>query len=389
MRPENDLLLSCMGAAFGKDWKESPAAPPETLNWDRFVGLCDWHNVVPLVYRNLSAGHPGEIPGPVVNRLRSLSHASTVRALFLASELDRILKALASCGVPAYPFKGPALSLMLYGDLARRKSKDLDVLIPGDKLRRAMKVFDELGYDSQSPMNGTRLAAHRCAEYETAFLRRDGRLHVELQWAVVPAFFGFNHEKLGIWSILERRSLNGFSFPVLPPEETLILLSVHGAKHRWCKLVWVSDVAGLLTSENPPDLDRCFELARRCGMTRILRLSLLLAERLAGVRLPDEVSSRIEADLMASTLMREVLSVIAATPVNPDVDPRRYLFYLKARERRRDQILFAGRLMATLAAGEWNPAPLPDSLFPVSYCLRPFRLALRHGQSWLKSRGQA
>jgi hypothetical protein len=324
-----------------------------------------------------------------MNRLRSLSHANTLRALFLTSELDRILRALASCGVPAYPFKGPALSVVLYGDPARRKSKDLDILVPREKLRKAMKVLDTLGYDTQNQLDGSRLAAHRCTEYETVFSRRDGRLEVELQWAVVPSFFGFDHEKLCIWSLLEKRAWNGLAFPVLPPEETLLLLSVHGAKHLWCKLAWICDVAGMLTAGKPPDLERSFELARQCGAVRLLCLALLLAKRLAGVHLPEEISVRIDADIMASSLARQVLAVIASTPVNPDVDPRRYLFYLKARERRRDQILFAGRLMATLAAGEWNPAPLPDSLFPLSYCFRPIRLALRHERLWLKSLSQA
>lgn len=389
MRPENDLLLSCVRDAFTRKRTGPRPALPEAVDWNRFLGLTDWHNLAPLVYRALPAACPDDIPATVMNGLRSLSHANTLRALFLASELERILKALESQRIPAYPFKGPALSVMLYGDPARRKSKDLDILVPGGKLRKAMKVLGDLGYGAGNGLSGVRLAAHRRTEYETAFSRRDGKLHVELQWAVAPAFFGFDHERLGVWSILERRDWNGFSFPVLPPEETLLLLSVHGAKHLWCKLAWLCDVAGLLTSERPPDLDRCFELARRCGVTRLLCLTLLLAERVAGVSMPGEISARVGSDFMASSLMRQVLAVIAEAPVNPDVDPRRYLFYLKARERRRDQLLFAGKLMATLAAGEWNPAPLPDSLFPLSYCFRPLRLVLRHGQSWLKSMASA
>jgi hypothetical protein len=158
------------------------------------------------------------------------------------------------------------------------------------------------------------------------------------------------------------------------------MLCVHGVKHLWCKLGWVCDVAGLLASPAPPDLARTFALAGRCGVTRILLLGLLLVERLAGARLPETVSARIEADLMAGSLSRKVLDVVAKTPVNPDVDPARYLFYCKAKDCRLDQLLFAGRLMATLTAGEWNPAPLPDCLFPVSFCFRPVGLMLRHGR---------
>ncbi len=382
MRPENEFLLSCFRSAFQRD----EALPlPDHVDWNRFVSLCEWHNVGPLVFRALPAVLCGSVPPASMNRIRSLHHSNTARSLFLASELSRILYALESCGVPAYPFKGPALSVMLYGDPARRQSKDLDILVPKERVRRAIDCLDSLGYGAKASLAGHRLAAHRRTEYELQFFRRDGKLTVELQWAVVPGFFGFDHESLGIWSILERRSWNGLAFPVLPPEETLVLLCVHGAKHLWCKLGWIADVAGLLESPSPPDLTRTFELAGRCGVTRLLCVGLLLAKRLAGASLPEHVSARIEADLMAGSLARKALDVVAKTPVNPDVDPARYLFYFKAKDGRFDQLLFAGRLLATLAAGEWNPSVLPDVLSPFYYLFRPLHMAGRHSGPILRA----
>jgi len=349
------------------------------------MNLCEWHNVVPLVYRALPAACPGEIPPAAMNRLRGLCHNNTARALFLTSELSRILHALGSCGIPAYPFKGPALSVMLYGDPARRQSNDLDILIPKEHVCRAMEVLDRLGYGAKNAFKGPQLAAHRRTEYELQFFRRDKKLTVELQWAVVPGFFGFDHERLDIWSNPEKRSWSGLDFPVLPPEETLLLLSVHGAKHLWCKLGWVCDVAGLLESPVPPDLRRTLELAQRCGVARLLMLGLLLAERLVGAHLPADISARIGADLMVSSLARQAREVIAKSPVNPDVDPARYLFYLKAKDSRRDQLFFAGRLMSTLAAGEWNPSALPGALSPLYYLFRPIHMAGRHSGPILRA----
>ena len=163
------------------------------------------------------------------------------------------------------------------------------------------------------------------------------------------------------------------------------MLCVHGAKHLWCKLGWIADVAGLLASPAPPDLTRTFELAGRCGVTRLLCVGLLLAKRLAGASLPEHVSARIDADLMAGSLARKALDVVAKTPVNPDVDPARYLFYFKAKDCRLDQLLFAGRLMATLAAGEWNPSALPDVLSPFYYLFRPLHMAGRHSGPILRA----
>ena len=385
MRPEHDLLMSCVRTAFSNHRTDPPPALPEAVDWNRFVDLCEWHNVAPLAYRALPAACPGAIPPAAMNRLRNLCHNNTARSLFLASELSRILRAFESSGIPAYPFKGPALSVMLYGDPARRQSKDLDILIPKEALHRAMKLLDARGYKAQNALDGARLSAHRRTEYEAAFFRRDGKLQVELQWAVVPAYFGFDHERLGIWSRLEPRTWNGQAYPVLPPEETLLMLCVHGAKHLWCKLGWIADVAGLLVSPAPPDLTRTFELAGRCGVTRLLCVGLLLAKRLAGASLPENVSARIDGDLMAGSLSRKALDVVAKTPVNPDVDPARYLFYFKAKDCRLDQLLFAGRLMATLAAGEWNPSVLPDVLSPLYYLFRPLHMAGRHSGPVLRA----
>jgi hypothetical protein len=382
MRPEIDLLVSCVTASFRKDHAARLRVP---VDWDRFAVLCEWHNVAPLVCRALSDIRGVADPPAIMNHLRNLHRNHTARSLFLASELSRILRVFESSGIPAYPFKGPALSVMLYGDPACRQSKDLDILIPKEALRRAMTILDAQGYMPQNALDGARLSAHRRTEYETAFFRRGGKLQVELQWAVVPGYFGFDHEKLNIWSNLEKRAWSGLDFPILPPEETLLLLCVHGAKHLWCKLGWICDVAALLSEPTLPDWSRTFELAGRCGVTRLLLLGLLLAERLAGARLPQELSGRIDADLMVAVLARQAREVIAKSPVNPDVDPARYLFYLKSKDRRRDQVLFAGRLLATLAAGEWNPSALPDMLSPLYYLFRPLHMAGRHSGPILRA----
>ena len=153
-------MTSCCPASgphFSNDRTDPPPALPETVDWNRFVGLCEWHNVAPLVYRALPAACPGAIPPAAMNRLRSLCHNNTARSLFLASELSRILNALESCGIPAYPFKGPALSVMLYGDPARRQSKDLDILIPKEGLHRAIEGLDAQGYGHRTLLQATGL----------------------------------------------------------------------------------------------------------------------------------------------------------------------------------------------------------------------------------------
>ena len=47
MRPEHDLLLSCVRTAFTNDRMDTPPALPEAVDWNRFIGLCEWHMSFP------------------------------------------------------------------------------------------------------------------------------------------------------------------------------------------------------------------------------------------------------------------------------------------------------------------------------------------------------
>ena len=46
MRPETELLLACLRT----DFRQGETTPlPGGVDWSRFVILCEWHHVVPLV----------------------------------------------------------------------------------------------------------------------------------------------------------------------------------------------------------------------------------------------------------------------------------------------------------------------------------------------------
>jgi hypothetical protein len=380
MQPESEILVRCAGLAVRGEGRESLrqiAASP--LDWGEVIALSGWHGIVPQVYRSLQSACPDAVPADVLARLRHLYVVNSARALFLASELARILAAFEKREIPAYPFKGPALSVMLYGDPMQRQSVDLDILVPHAAVRDAMDVLVTLGYVKNTLHENVKFSAFRQVDYEIPFSRNDGKLNIELQWAVVPPYFGFREEELKIWEKRRVRRANGFSFPVLPPEETLVALCVHGAKHLWNRMGWICDVARLVSAPEPLDWERLTALARRCRVRRILLLGLNLARELAGAALPEAVSAQIAADPMVGALARRVLQEVPHARIEHDGDFGRYFFHMKARERRMDQLRLAGQLMVTLPLVEWDTKPLPDALYPLACLFRPLKLAMRFG----------
>lgn len=388
MRPEGELLLQLVRKSFGSDGPELRRGNlPVNLDWDRFLILCEWHGVTPRVYKTFHKDGLPDVPAAVLRQLRAFHQYGSARGVALAEELSRLLEEFARQHVSVYPFKGPALSAMIFGDPVVRPCQDLDVVIRDADLHKAIKIIQQLGYEPKIPLEGIKLPVYRRVDSALPFVHNSRSILTELQWAVVPYSFAFSEHRLHLWEKLENRTFGKVAYPALPVEETLVLCAVHGTKHLWCKLGWVCDIAGLIDPGCTVDWERLVHLADRCGVRRIVLLSLLLARDLVGVMLPEQMVRLADADSMIYSLARRVKQEVPHEAIGHDGDFGRYFFHLKSRERRIDQARLAGRIMALFALGEWNPRPLPDALYALSLFYRPIRLACLYGSSLLRSHG--
>ena len=91
---------------------------------------------------------------------------------------------------------------------------------------------------------------------------------------------------------------DGREVPVLSVEDELMLISIHAAKHFWTRLMWVADVAALISQQNV-EWDRAISVAREVSAERMLRIALLLAVNVLGARVPVEVKSFLRSDSAA------------------------------------------------------------------------------------------
>ena len=79
------------------------------------------------------------------------------------------------------------------------------------------------------------------------------------------------------------------------PEDLFLVLSVHAAKHVWGRLIWLCDLARIMAL---PQLDWAWiaEQARKLGIVRIVRVSLLLTSRLLHVEIPAAADLKVGTD---------------------------------------------------------------------------------------------
>jgi hypothetical protein len=385
MTTEQALLLRC-AAPPGPDTEASIAdvLAGGTVNWPAFVELSARQGLASIVYRQLLAECPDDIPEEIMERLRSLHFTNSARNFFYIRELEAVLSQMKSRGIPALAFKGPALAAQLYGDAGLRSSSDIDVLVHRRDVRKAAESLLALGYRPELPLSGARAAFYLFTHNELTMMS-DGWAPLEIQWDLVPWHYGCQLDLSGAFSRTCTVQAGNAVFPTLPLEELLLALTVHGTKHLWEKLLWLCDVAWLVSVAKDLDWDRIVSASSAAGCRRMLFLGLQLGRDLFNVVLPDAINRAIESEKGLEGLVKEVRANLFNEGNKPALLHEKMLFFIRARERRRDRILFAARTLMNGFAIAVKPINLTRPLMPLYSLTRLSYLASKRGTSLFES----
>lgn len=366
--PEFDVLLACCRNP-APDSDELRRALSHEVDGKRLVQFADHHGVVPRVYPSLSAS--ALLSLEVRETLRQRYEANARRALWLTQELLRVLEHLESRGIAALAYKGPTLAEMLYGDVAQRQFSDLDLLVQRADVPRVKSALQELGYEPDIQLTKRQERAYLASGYEYTFDRGEQQNLLEIQWQVMPRFYAIDFDMNQIFQRAVSVKLAGRSVRTLFPEDLLVVLCVHAAKHAWMRLSWLCDIAELARSQ-AIDWDAVRHQAGRLGVERIVAMTFSLAGALLGGKPLLPLSGAA-----VGTKWKQLIPPLAEG-AEYDVESISYFrLMLRLRERWRDRLRFLWRLACTPGPGEWSAVRLPDGLFPLYWLVRVFRLAGR------------
>lgn len=382
--PEIKFLLACASADEDElRLAQIRALSHEVLDWECLLRLSLSHGLMPLVYWNLHRACREEVPARVLDLFEKHFQACARQNLLFTGELYRILTLLETIGIHAIPFKGPTLALWAYGDIALRQFSDLDLLVQPEEILKAKELLLSQGY---------RPALSLTPAQEKAYLRSPSSAHhqliheksgvlLELHWRVMPNDVPFPINLKLLWRRAEWRTLGGIRALMLSPEDLQLILCVHGSKHLWERLGWITDVARLMRVHPSMDWNEVVRRAESLGARRMLFWGLWLANHLLGVQIPEEIRQKMETEPEIKFLSQGVLKKILC---HEKSFFEKFSICLKMRERFRDRLHYCFRtLLNTLTptSNEWELFPLPDLFFWFYYLLRPVRLM---GKWWSK-----
>jgi Uncharacterised nucleotidyltransferase len=348
-----------------------------SLDWTGLIYLAEHHGILPLVARNL-ANHAPSLPAEFTSVLQSTYEANLRRNLWFAAELLRIHKHFEERQLPAIAYKGPALAASVYGDIGLRSFSDLDLLIAPADFTRAKSALAEIGYrpSQQSPPAVERFFLR--TGYERSFDSESGKNLLELQWSLLPRFYAVDFESAdfafnALFARAEPVEICDQLIPGLSPEDSLLALSIHAAKHLWTRLIWIADIAQTLHS-HAIDISLVIARAQALGIRRILGVSLWLSNRLLGTTIPAEAKLLLDDDSDVATC-GERCAFRLSCAANYNFESSSYFKQIAAlRERPVDRFRYLFRLAWIPGPGDIAAVQLPEILFPLYHGVRAVRL---------------
>ena len=373
LSPEWKFILAAARPPDGRSAQQSDLAESsaEMSDWNRISDLAEIHGVRPLCFDLLRQESIASIPQSWLDSLAKTVQILTRRSLALTAELFQLLDALESASIPAIPYKGPVLAAQAFGDIARREYGDLDILVHHRDIATVEELMLREGYRAAVPLKS--LAASAVPGQFS--YSRPGALPVEFHTEKTLRYYPVPFDLSWLERNLARVSIGDRTVQTFAPEDSLTVLSVHGCKHIWSRLLWVADIAWLINSSPDFNWDAAFECAKRFRSRRMMLTGAGLAADLLEARLPEKLQAQIRDDAAVQKLIAESCREIFTGPSAAGVLERAF-FRVRSVEGSIAGLRYLFRLTGSPAEDDWAGERRGGVSAAAS---RPLRLIRKYG----------
>jgi hypothetical protein len=370
-RPENKLLLRIARRDLDSDLR---VLLNEPLNWDYLFATAYAHGLLPLLNKHLSTAASDIVPGHFLARLKRETVANSQTVLHLIGKQLRVYKLFKENGIPAAIFKGPLLAQMAYGEISLRQAGDIDMLINPQHFGHARLLLESLVYQMSPKLTPAQLESHLHFNCEIQFMRDEWFTVVDLHWDLAPRSFVFKVKADEVMSRLQTVFLMGTEVKTFGTEDLMLYQAMHGAKHLWRRLEWITCLAESLRAAPALNWDLLVDRAAKAHATRMLSLGLRLVERFSDVQVPVYVLATLDSDRdmqrMAKRIREQIFNTFGAAD-----SMETNLYNLRVMDRKRDALVSAMRAIFVPTLSDWQALALPAPLHSLYYAFRPLRLS--------------
>ena len=276
----------------------SPARPGHRLeqpqidaltdaDWTEILRMVRQHRIGPMMRWQLQHAHPHiRVPQRVADALTKQHKNWTARSMAMQRALLRVHAILEAAGIPHVFLKGTYLAYCVYPHPALRPLRDLDILIPPERLMDARTALIAGGLSTVDRYERVPESVKDKAPHLPPLLA--GNVSVELHKRVFhlkqdPDAGPDLTEDLGFWERCITGTVAGTPIKAPSPTDQMLHIIVHGVyDHQLANgPLLLTDIA-LLAAGGGVDWHRLDEMAQRTGRARGVALARALEERYWG-----------------------------------------------------------------------------------------------------------
>lgn len=372
---EQELLLQVARRDTDPDQLRSLAS--QSIDWDYVFAVAYVHRLLPLLHKHLATSAADLLPSHVLSRLKREAVANSQSILHLVARQLRVYKLFQEHAIAVAIFKGAVLSQMAYGELSLRQAGDIDMLINRQHFHQAKALLESLGYEMTSRLTPAQLVSHLNHHCEIPFMRDEWFTIVDLHWDLAPRSFVFGVKVDDVMSRLQTVSLAGATVETFGAEDLLLYQAMHGAKHLWRRLEWISCLAESIRAATTVDWDTLVNRAAKAHATRILALGLRLVKEFSDAPVPSEVFAAVDQDKPMQRMASEIRAQLFTTFGHAE-SIETNLYNLRIMDRKRNALVSALRSIFVPTLPDWQSVSLPASLHSLYYVYRPLRLSKQY-----------
>lgn len=349
------------------------------LDWDFLHHLASRHRLGMFLYKHLDEAAAPEVPRAVLMGLWKIFEENARSNAGRLVELERIVRLLDGEGLPVIPYKGLITAHEIFGDIRLREFEDQDILVRLADMPRVTALLCANGYRVEPPMAPAAEAAlYRSREqYHRVLVHRDTGEKLEVHWKTDPRFPVERSGDEAWWESRPRVTLKDVPMRTFTPDEQLIVLCLHGAKHQGHRLGWLLEIA-VLAGRHAIDWQWVDETITVLGCRRRVLASLALAHAWTAAALPSPIVAAIAAEPAIPAIAADISDRLFTGDVLERQAFERLRLDLKLYDRWAQRVRHVVDVTLTPTVAERAAYPLPHSLEFLYWPFRAMKLAAKY-----------
>lgn len=273
----------------------------ELVSFENLKKQIDFHRVWACAYCNIRDHFSEDFPISLVDELYQRYQEQTHRSLLQFKATNQIERLFKENSISVKVIKGISLAQKLFGDIAKRYSNDIDILISKEQLELAHNLLKELGFHNfqfeQFSEEKKDLYFRGCKD--VSYVDRQG-LVLELHTRLCVETSVFSQR-------IDGHMLNGQNNTSDPME--FLYYCKHGSSTLYHRLKWLLDIVLHIEEFERADMqaELLLEESKKFELDEVLVFSWVLAHLIYEIPLPRRIESHYNNSSVQKTLIKNTL----------------------------------------------------------------------------------